>query len=90
MSAGILDVIIRVGIFVATSFLFGIVLMAYLRLKNRKMLLISVGFGIFFAHALVTLPELVSDAYQVVMSENVHLFIHMVALIFILIGILKD
>jgi uncharacterized membrane protein YadS len=90
MSAGILDVIIRVGIFVATSFLFGIVLMAYLRLKNRKMLLISVGFGIFFAHALITLPELVSDAYQVVLNENVHLFIHMIALIFILIGILKD
>jgi hypothetical protein len=86
----ILDIIVRVGLSVATAFLFGIVFLAYLRLKNRKMLLISVGFGIFLAHALITLPELINETYHVILDENAHLLIHLVALIFILLGILKD
>lgn len=90
MTVGILDIIVRVGLTLATAFLFGIVFLAYLRLKNRKMLLISVGFGIFMAHALITIPELIDEAYQVALDENVHLLIHLIALIFILLGILKD
>ena len=85
-----LDVIVRVGLTLATTFLFAIVFSAYLRLRNRKMLLISVGFGIFFVHALITLPELISDAFQIALTENVHLLVHFVALVFILRGILKD
>lgn len=90
MSIGILEVIVRVGLVFATAFLFGIILLAYLRLKNSKMLLIMVGFGIFFAHALIYLPEVFSDAYRIVLDENVHLLIHFVALLFILFGTLKD
>jgi hypothetical protein len=33
---------------------------------------------------------LFSDAYQIVMSENVHLLIHLIALLFIVVGILKE
>jgi len=89
MSIGLLDVIIRVGLVAATSVLFAIVFAAYLRLKNRKLMFISVGFGIFFVHALITLPELfISNIYMI--DENMHLVIHFVALFFILLGTLKD
>jgi hypothetical protein len=90
MSVGIVDVVLRFGLFLATGLLFGIVFLSYWRTRTRKMLLISIGFAVFFVHALITIPELFSDAYQIAMSENVHLFIHLIALVFIVLGILKD
>jgi len=90
MPIEILDVVVRVGIVLATSFLFGIVFMAYLRVRNRKMLLISIGFGIFFVHALIYIPELITEEWHLILAENEHLLIHLVALIFITAGILKD
>lgn len=90
MPIEILDFVVRIGLVVSTGFLFGIILLTYHRLKNLKMLLITIGFGIFFVHALITVPELFNEAYAVVMSENVHFLIHLIALVFILLGILKD
>jgi len=54
------------------------------------MLFIFIGFAIFFVHAIVSLPELVNEAYMIALDENVHLLVHLIALIFILFGILKD
>jgi hypothetical protein len=82
-----LDLVIRVGLVIATAFLFAIVFAAYLRLRNRKLLFISVGFGIFFVHGLITIPELFMNF---MITENMHLLIHLVALAFILFGTLKD
>ena len=90
MPIGILDIVLRVGLTLATSFLFGIMSLAYWRTRTRKMLFVTAGFAVFFVHALITIPELFSDAYQVAMSENVHLLIHLIALVLIAIGILKD
>jgi predicted transporter len=90
MSAGIIDVVLRIGLVIATGFVFGIMFLGYWRTRTRKMLFISAGFAVFFVHALITVPELFSDAYQIAMSENVHLFIHLIALVLIAIGILKD
>jgi len=90
MSIGIVDVILRIGLTLATSFLFGIVFLSYWRTRAHKMLLFSIGFAVFFIHALITIPEIFSDAYQIAISENLHLFIHLVALVFIMLGILKD
>lgn len=90
MYSEILEVVIRLALVWATSFLFGIVLMTYLRLRNRKMLLISIGFGIFFVHALIYIPGLISEDYLVILTESEHLLIHLVALIFIALGIFKD
>lgn len=90
MSVGIVDVVLRFGLFLATGLLFGIVFLSYWRTRTRKMLLISIGFAVFFVHALITIPELFSDAYQIALNENLHLFIHLIALAFILLGILKD
>ena len=90
MTIEILDVVLRIGFTLATSFLFVIVFLSYWRTRTRKMLFVSIGFAVFFVHALITIPELFSDAYQIAMSENLHLLIHFIALFFILLGILKD
>ena len=89
MTIGLFDVIIRVGLVIATAVLFSIIFAAYLRLRNRKLLLISIGFGVFFVHAIITLPELFFNIGYMI-DENTHLLIHLVGLFFILIGILKD
>ena len=80
----------RVGLTLATSFLFGIMFLGYLRTRTRKMLFVTAGFAVFFVQALITVPELFSDTYQIAMNENVHLLIHLIALVLIAIGILKD
>ena len=85
----ILDVVIRLGFVIATAFLFSIVAAAYIRLRNRKLMLISLGFGVFFIHALITLPELFFPLIYN-LNENTHLLIHVIGLTFILIGTLKD
>ena len=90
VSVSVLDVIVRVGLVLATTFLFGIVASAYFRLRNRKMLLIFVGFTVFFVHAVISLPELINETYHIALDENMHLLIHLIGLIFILLGILKD
>ena len=89
MTIELLDVVIRVGLVIATAVLFSIIFAAYLRLRNRKLLLISVGFGVFFVHAIITIPELFFGIGYMI-DENTHLLIHLVGLFFILIGILKD
>ena len=89
MTIGLLDVFIRVGLVIATAVLFSIIFAAYLRLRNRKLMLISVGFGVFFVHAIITIPELFFGIGYMI-DENTHLLIHLVGLFFILLGILKD
>ena len=84
------DVVVRVGLVIATAFLFGIVFLAYLRVRNTKMLFVALGFGTFLVNALVHLPELVSEQYSIMLSENVFLLIYLIGLLFISIGILKD
>ncbi len=88
MSLPLFDIALRIVLVIATGILFTIVFAAYLRLKNRKLLFLSVGFGIFFAHALIYIPELLGLIYTI--GENTHLVIHLVALLFILLGTLKD
>jgi hypothetical protein len=87
MVVELIDVVIRVLLVVATGFLFGLVFTAYLRVRSRKLLLISIGFLIFFAQYIATIPEMYLNF---VIDENLHLSLHLLALVFILIGILKD
>jgi ABC-type uncharacterized transport system permease subunit len=87
---GLLDIALRIGLTLATTFLFGIMLLGYWRTRTRKMLFVTAGFAVFLVHALITIPELFSDTYQIAMTENVHLLLHLIALALIAIGILKD
>lgn len=88
MSLPFFDIALRIVLVVATGILFTIVFAAYLRLRNRKLLFVSTGFGIFFAHAVVYIPELFVPINA--LDENTHLVIHLVALVFILLGTFKD
>ncbi len=90
MHVGIVDIIVRIGLTLATSFLFAVVFLGYWRTRSLKMLFVSMGFAVFFIHALILIPELFSDVFQIMISENVHLLIHLIALLFIVVGILKD
>jgi uncharacterized membrane protein YhfC len=87
LSIELIDAIIRVSLVIATSILFGIIFLSYQRVKNRKLLFISIGFGVFFIHALLTIPELF-NVYTI--DENTHLLTHLIGLMFILFGTLKD
>ena len=87
MTVELTNLLVRLALVVATALLFTIVFAAYLRLRNRKLLFISIGFGIFFAHGLITIPELF---LHFMITEDMHLLIHLIALAFILFGTLKD
>jgi hypothetical protein len=88
MPVGIIDIVLRVGLTLATGFLLGIMFLSYWRTRTSKMLFITAGFAVFFIHALVTIPELFSSDYQI--NENLHLLIHLIGLALITIGVLKD
>jgi len=90
MQVGLLDVAVRAGLILATTILFLLVVSTYWRMRNSKMMLISVGFGVSWVHALISLPELINETYHIALDENMHLLIPLVGLIFILLGILKD
>ncbi len=90
MPVGFIDIVLRIALTLATSFLFGIMFLGYWRTRSLRMLFITAGFGVFLIHALITIPELFSEAYAIAITENVHLLIHLIALVLIAIGILKD
>src|SRR5271157_2611356 len=90
MHIGILEVGVRVGLVLATGLLFAIMFLTYRRAKGRKMLLITTGFGVFFVDGLISLPELVNETYAIAMTEEMHMLIQVIGLVFILIGILQE
>ena len=87
MSIGLVDVAVRLALAAGTAVLFTVVFLAYLRVRSRKLLFISTGFGIFFAQAVFGIPELFLGLQ---VDENIHLFLHFVVLLFVLVGTLKD
>jgi hypothetical protein len=86
----ILDVVVRIVLIFATATLFVIVLLAYLRLRSHKMLLITTGFGIFLLHAFLSMLESFDGTYDIYFTESLHLFLDFIGLIFILLGTLKE
>ena len=86
----ILDMLIRVSLVIATGFVFSIILLTYSRMRNRKLLFICIGFGIFFFNALIHIPELFIEELKIMLTENTFLLIYLVGSIFVAIGILKD
>ncbi len=56
-----MDIVLRVGLTLATSFSFGIMFLGYWRTRTRKMLFVNARFAVFFVHALITVPELLTD-----------------------------
>ena len=85
-----IEMVISVGLIAATSVLFAIVLLTYLRMRNTQMLFITLGFGTFFVGAILHLPQIFSEEYSLMITENVMLLFQLVGLLFIAIGVLKD
>lgn len=85
-----LDALLRISLVLATGFLFGIIFLAYIRMKNPKLLLISIGFAVFLIHSLLYMPELMISQYTFEFTENMHIAFNLLALIFITIGIIRE
>lgn len=80
----------RVIFVIVTTIVFAISLLTYKRLRNRKMQLLTIGFGLFFVHGIISIPEIFNQAYNIAFTDSLHLLIDAVAILFILIGILRD
>lgn len=85
-----IEMVIGVGLIVTTTVLFTIVLLTYLRMRNTRMLFITLGFGTFFIGALLHLPQIFIEEYNLMITENVMLLFQLVGLLFVAIGVLKD
>ena len=85
-----IEMVISVGLIATTSVLFAIVLLTYLRMRNTRMLFISMGFGTFFIGAILHLPQIFIEEYNLMITENVMLLLELIGLLFIAIGVLKD
>jgi ABC-type branched-subunit amino acid transport system permease subunit len=85
-----IEMVIGIGLIATTALLFAIVVLAYLRMRNTRMLLITLGFGTFFIAALLHLPGIFSEEFSLMLPENVFLLLQLIGLIFIAAGVLKD
>jgi hypothetical protein len=85
-----LFIIIRVAFVIVTTILFSIILVTYSRFRNPKLLFIAIGFGLFFIHALVSVPELLSNDYDVGFTDSFHLLLDTAGLIFVMLGTCLD
>lgn len=85
-----LDALLRISLVLATGFLTGIILLAYIRVKSTRLLLISAGFAVFFIHALMYMPELMLQDLTLKLTDNLHIAFNLIALILITIGIMRD
>ena len=75
---------------VVTTIVFSFSLLTFSRLRNKKTLLLTVGFGLFFVHGLISIPEIFNPTYNLDFTDSLHLLIDAAALLFILIGVLQD
>jgi len=80
----------RTVFIIVTAIIFIIALLAYLRLRTRKSLLLTTGVGLFFVHGVLGVVELFLLIFNHNFTEGWHLLLDAVALIFILVGTLKD
>jgi len=75
---------------VVTTVTFAVALLALSRIKSKKTLLLTTGFGLFFAHGLISVPELFNRTYNLDFTDSWHLLLDAIAILFILVGALKD
>ena len=86
----LLGIIARIVFVIVTTVIFGIALLTFSRLRNRKTLLLTVGFGLFFIHGLISIPEIFNNTYNVGFTDSLHLLIDAIALLFLIFGVLRD
>ncbi len=80
----------RIVFLIVATTIFIIALLAYLRLRNKKTLLLSIGFGLFFTHAILAITELFVASFNAEFTTGYHLLIDSAALAFVLVGALRN
>lgn len=85
-----LFIVARVGFVVTTLILFAVILPAYLRFRSRRMLLITIGFGMFLLHGLISIPEIINNVYNIDFTDSLHILFDLAGLVFILLGTVQD
>ncbi len=86
----LVDIVLRVALIAATGFLFAIVLIAYLRIRSKKLLLITAGFAVFLLHAILYMPEFMFQQLTVEFTDNLHIALNLIALLLIALGIIRE
>ena len=86
----LIDVLLRIALIAATGFLFVIVLLSYIRVRSKRLLFIAAGFAVFLFHTILYMPELLIQSITLEFSDNVHIFLNLVALLLIAIGIIRE
>jgi hypothetical protein len=85
-----LEALLRIALVIATGFLFGIILLAYIRIRSTKLILIASGFAVFFLHALLYMPEIMFQSITIEFTDNLHIAFNLVALLLITLGIVRE
>ena len=85
-----LDAALRIALVLATAFLFGIILLAYLRVKTIRLLFISAGFAVFLLHSLLFMPQIMFQSLTIELTDNTHIAFNLIALVLITIGIISE
>ncbi len=83
-------IIARLVFIVVTIVVFSFSVLTYARLRSKKMLLLTIGFGLFFVHGLIAIPEIFSRPYNFEFTDSLHLLIDATAILFVLLGVLKS
>jgi lipopolysaccharide export LptBFGC system permease protein LptF len=86
----LIDTLLKIALVAATGFLFVIILLAYLRIRSKRLLLIAAGFAVFFLHALLYMPEIMFQSITLGFSDDLHIALNLVALLLIALGIIRE
>ncbi len=84
----LIDLTLRTLMISGITVLYAMIFAAYLRLKNRKLLFISTGFGVFWVLSFLLVAELFVPWLS--LNDDLRMLGNLIALAFILFGILKD
>lgn len=85
-----LFILARIIFIIVTTVVFTFSLLTFSRLRNKKTLFLTLGFGLFFVHGLISIPEIFSHTYNFEFTDSLHLLIDAVALLLILSGVLQE
>lgn len=84
-----LFILARVVFIVVATVVFAFSLVTFFRFINKKTALLTLGFGLFFVHGLIAIPEILISTYNLQLTDSIHLLIDAVALLLILFGVLQ-
>ncbi len=83
-------VVARTIFLVITTIVFVISFSAYLRFRSRKALFLAIGFGLFFVHGVIAVPEIFNITYNKDFTDSIHILIDATAILLVLIGVFQD